>query len=46
MLTEQYEIRCATWYHLYNPKNVNKNYGGVLLLVKLKKYKIVMRYLN
>ena len=28
-------MRCAIWYHLYNLKNVENNYGGVLLLVKV-----------
>ena len=27
---------CAIWYHLYNLKNVKKNHGGVLLIVKLQ----------
>ena len=29
-------MRCATWYHLHNLKNVKNNHGGVLLLVKLQ----------
>ena len=31
-------MRCGIWYHLYNLKNVKNTYGGVLLLLKLKKY--------
>ena len=27
---------CATWYHLYNLKNVKSIYGGVILLAKLQ----------
>ena len=27
---------CASWYHLYNFKNVENTHGGVLLLVKLQ----------
>ena len=26
-------MRCATWYHLYNLKNVKNTHGGVLVLV-------------
>ena len=29
-------MRCTIWYHLCNLKNVKKNHGGVLLLVKLQ----------
>ena len=31
-----YQTFCATWYHLYNFKNVKNTHGGVLLLVKLQ----------
>ena len=27
---------CASWYHIYNLKNVKNVHGGVLLLVKLQ----------
>ena len=30
------EILYVRWYHLYNLKKVNKNHGGVLLIVKLQ----------
>ena len=30
---------CTIWYHLYNFKNVENAYGGVLLLVKLQAFK-------
>ena len=29
-------VRCASWYDLYNLKNVKNSHGGVLLLVKLQ----------
>ena len=29
-------VCCATWYHLYNLKNVKNTHGGMLLLVKLQ----------
>ena len=29
-------VRCAIWYHLYNLKDVKKNHGEVLILVKLQ----------
>ena len=29
-------MRCIIWYYLYNLKNLKKNHGGVLLLVKLQ----------
>ena len=32
----KYVILCATWYHLYNFKNVKNTHGGVLLLVKMQ----------
>ena len=31
-------MRWGIWYHLYNLKNVKNTYGGVLLLLKLKKH--------
>ena len=31
-------MRCAIWYKLYNLKNLKKNHGGVLILVKLQLY--------
>ena len=31
-----YVMRCASWYHLYNLKNVKNTRGGVLILVKLQ----------
>ena len=35
MRWEIYERLCAIWNHLYNSKNEEKTYGGVLLLGKL-----------
>ena len=32
---------CAIWYHLYNLKNVKNTHGGVLLLVKFTKSKLL-----
>ena len=32
----KYVMRCATWYHLYNLKNVKNIHGGVLLSVNLQ----------
>ena len=31
-----YVMHCASWYHLYNFKNVKSTHGGVLILVKLQ----------
>ena len=39
LLTLQRDVfvmRCIIWYYLYNLKNLKKNHGGVLLLVKLQ----------
>ena len=30
------EMLCATWYLLYNSKDIENTHGGVLLLVKLQ----------
>ena len=30
----EYVMRCTIRYHLYNFKNINNTYGGVLLLVR------------
>ena len=32
---------CAIWYHLYNLKSVKNTHGGVLLLVKFTKSKLL-----
>ena len=29
----EYVMRCAIWYHLYNLKNVKNTHGGMLLLL-------------
>ena len=34
--THVYVVRCATWYYLYNLKNVKNTHEGVLILVKLQ----------
>ena len=34
------DSKSATWYHLYNLKNVKKAHGGVLLLVKIKAFSL------
>ena len=31
-----FAVRCAIWYYLYNLKNVKNTHGGVLILVKLQ----------
>ena len=31
-----YMMRCVTWYHLYNLKNVKNTHGGVLILVEFQ----------
>ena len=36
LVSEQYVMRCAIWYYLYNLKNVKNSHGGVLILVKLQ----------
>ena len=33
---DQYVVCCASWYHLYNFKNLKNTHGGVLILVKLQ----------
>ena len=33
---KKYVMRCASWYHLYNLKNIKNAHGGVLLLVTLQ----------
>ena len=33
---QEYVMRCAIWYHLYNLKNVKNTYRGRLILVKLQ----------
>ena len=35
---------CAIWYHLHNFKYVKNTHGGVLLLVKLYKFKLYKWY--
>ena len=43
-----YVMGCATWYHLYNLKNVKYTHGEVLILVKLQRITYVseIRYLS
>ena len=36
IMSDEYVMRCAIWYHLYNFKNVKNAHGGMLLLVKLQ----------
>ena len=35
-MLQSYVVRCATWYHLYNLKNMKNTHEGVLILVKLQ----------
>ena len=36
IMSDEYVMRCAIWYHLYNFKNVKNAHGGMLLLIKLQ----------
>ena len=36
LVSPLHETLCVIWHHLYNLKNVKKNYGGMLILVKLQ----------
>ena len=33
-------MRCVTWYHLCNLKNVKNTHGGVVYLVKLQGFSL------